>query len=127
MFRKRILAYIIDATLLEMIFMLINIIPFYDDYILLTQDLCKGYYIIYLVCLLLLFIGFIGKDLINGQSVGKRILNIRVVNENGEVPCVFCLFIRNITFFMWPIEFLLLLLDKKRLGERIAKTNVVEQ
>ena len=67
------------------------------------------------------------KDIINGQSIGKRIMRIRVVDLNGKKPSLFKLVIRNITIFIWPVEALLVLLDKQRLGDRLAKTKVVDK
>ena len=126
MFRKRILANIIDVMVADVFFCLIGIFIFYDEYILIEDNLDKIYYVIYLICLLLLFISFLGKDLIKGQSLGKKIIKIRVVNMRGETPNIFLLFLRNITFFIWPMEVFLWLLDKRRIGDIIARTTVVE-
>ena len=53
-------------------------------------------------------------------------MKIKVVDSGGNSPNIFQLFIRNITFYIWPIEALLVLFDKKKIGDRIARTNVVE-
>ena len=69
---------------------------------------------------------FIAKDAINGQSIGKKLMKIKVVDAHGKTPNIFKLIIRNITICIWPIEAILVLLNKKKLGDRLAGTNIVE-
>lgn len=123
-FRKRFLAFIIDMILFMVLYMVINIIPFYDDYILTSSNLNKQYYIIYLLCCLILYAAFICKDAKGGQSIGKRIMKIRVVDKNKNVPNILKLIVRNITIFIWPVEAILVLLNKKKIGDRLTKTDV---
>ena len=125
-FRKRILAFIIDIFILALLYMIIGIIPMYDDLILISEDLNKYFYIVFGMALLIITLAFIGKDAINGQSIGKRITKIKVVDDKGYIANIFKCIIRNITIYIWPIEALLVLLDKKKLGDRLAGTNVVE-
>ena len=75
----------------------------------------KMYYIFLLVFMFIYFF----KDVINGQSIGKRIMKIKVVDLNGNKASLFNLIIRNITIFIWPVEALLVLLNKERLGDRL--------
>lgn len=75
----------------------------------------KMYYIFLLVFMFICFF----KDVINGQSIGKRIMKIKVVDLNGNKASLFNLIIRNITIFIWPVEALLVLLNKERLGDRL--------
>lgn len=125
-FRKRVIAFMIDIAILMIVYMLVSIIPFYDDYILDSSDLNKYYYLIYLICLLIITLAFVCKDMIAGQSIGKRIMKIKIVNENGNIPNKIQIIIRSITFLIWPVEAFLVLMDKKRLGDRLARTNVIE-
>lgn len=67
------------------------------------------------------------KDLIfKNASIGKKALNLKVVTNNNEVPKKSQLIIRNITLLIWPIDFLVLLITKRRIGEIITKTKVIE-
>ena len=126
-FRKRLLAFIIDTTIFTIIFMLCNIIPIYDDFFR-EGYLNSVFYTVYLISLFVVMVAFVGKDVIKGKSIGKRIAKIKVVNsDNGNKPSFFRLFIRNITNFIWPIEALLLVIGKKRLGDVWAKTDVVSE
>ena len=66
------------------------------------------------------------KDIIKGASIGKRILGLAVRNSSNpsEVPPVSKLILRNIFMLLWPIEFLVLIFSTKKLGDRIAGTDV---
>lgn len=124
-FRRRALAFVIDIIVFMIVFVFVNIIPFYDDYILLSSDLERKYYVFYAISLLVISILFLGKDLIRGQSLGKKIAKIRVVVKGKGRLYVFQLLLRNITIFIWPIELVLLLLGKQKIGDVLAKTDVV--
>jgi len=71
---------------------------------------------------------YLCKDLIFSNGIGKRILRFRIQNSNLDLmPNAFQLYVRNLTFFLWPIEvFFLIQNPNKRLGDIIAKTKVVE-
>ena len=97
MFRKRILAFIIDMFILALLYMIIGIIPLYDDLILVSGDLNKYFYIVFGGGILIITLAFIGRDAINGQSIGKRIMRIKVVDKKGYNVSVFKGIIRNIT------------------------------
>lgn len=70
------------------------------------------------------------KDSFKGSSVGKWIMGIMVRDENNqnETPSFGRLFSRNLFIVIWPIEFIVLAANdqKKRLGDRVAKTVVVK-
>lgn len=117
---KRILAFIIDHVIICFLFILLAMI---EMFVKTDLDLFwKIYYIFLFVFMLIYFF----KDVINGQSIGKRIVKIKVVDTAGNKPKLFNLIVRNITILIWPIEALLILLEKKRLGDRLAKTEVVD-
>ena len=70
------------------------------------------------------------KDAIKGISIGKWIMGIMVrdaVNVDN-IPSIGRLFLRNLLVIIWPIEFFILATndEKKRLGDKIAKTTVVK-
>lgn len=76
------------------------------------------------------FLIYFAKDAIKGISVGKWIMGIMIRDENkpNEVPSFGRLFIRNLFIIIWPIEFIVLATNenKKRLGDKTAKTIVVK-
>ncbi len=117
---NRIVAFLIDHVIICVLFSLLGIVEMSVK--IENELLWEIYCIVALVPLCSYFI----KDIINGQSIGKRIMKIKVVDTNGKKPDLFNLIIRNITILIWPVEALLLLMGKKRLGDRLAKTDVIE-
>jgi uncharacterized RDD family membrane protein YckC len=76
------------------------------------------------------FVLYFSKDSIKGISVGKWIMGIMIRDENNQndVPSYGRLFLRNLFIIIWPVEFIMLATSdqKKRLGDKVAKTIVVE-
>ena len=76
------------------------------------------------------FLLYFAKDSIKGISVGKWIMGIMVRDENdqNEIPSFGRLFLRNLFIIIWPVEFIVLATNdqKKRLGDKVAKTVVVK-
>ena len=64
----------------------------------------------------------------NGQSLGKRFLNMRVVNNETMQPCsLLQSFLRNITFPLGIIDWVFIFFGShRRLGDFIASTIVVK-
>ena len=77
---------------------------------------------------LLWFLYMLFRDSIRGQSIGKRLLGLRVVQRNTEQPCTWQRsLLRNSTLAIFPIDLLFALSDeKRRLGDRFARTIVVK-
>jgi uncharacterized RDD family membrane protein YckC len=72
---------------------------------------------------------FLFKDaLFNGQSIGKKMLGINVVNKTDETYCdLKSSFLRNITLLLTIIDAIFILgVGKQRLGDRLANTIVVK-
>ena len=76
------------------------------------------------------FFLFFAKDSIKGISVGKWMMGIMVRDEKSpnEIPSFGTLLARNLFLIIWPVEFIVLATsqEKKRLGDKIAKTIVVK-
>ena len=117
---KRILAFLIDFLIAMLLIAIIGSISMIN---FTSIILSKIYGIVLIVSVFSLYF----KDIINGKSVGKRIMKIKVVDFKENTPSTFRLFIRNVTLCIWPIEFLRVLLGKERFGDIIAKTKVVQQ
>lgn len=76
-----------------------------------------------------LWVGYLFlKDGINGQSVGKRLLNIRVIDRNDGTPCNLPKsFIRGIIGTLGLIDIAFLLgANRQRLADHAANTLVVK-
>jgi uncharacterized RDD family membrane protein YckC len=65
----------------------------------------------------------------NGQSFGKKLLNIQVVNANTKHSCrVLESFLRNITFPLGFFDWVFIFFGKhRRLGDFIASTIVIKK
>jgi len=77
--------------------------------------------------LILLFL-ILNKDCINGMSAGKRTFGFKIIDhQTKELASDFQCMIRNITMFAWPLEVIMILINpKRRIGDYIAKTEVVK-
>jgi len=71
---------------------------------------------------------FLLRDSIPGQSIGKRVLGIKVVQLESGRPCNWGKSIlRNITHFVFLIDALFILSQRNmRIGDMVAKTIVVK-
>ena len=67
---------------------------------------------------------FIMKDALH-ISVGKRLLKLQIVAEDGSKADWRACVIRNLFLLFWPIEGIVLLASGRRIGDYVAKTNVV--
>ena len=68
------------------------------------------------------------RDILGNKSIGKRIFKLKIVNKNnGEEAGFVKRFLRNITWLLGPIDIIVFLISKERLGDKIVGTNVVEQ
>lgn len=116
--KQRILAFIIDMLLITLFIML----PAYVSCFL-------GYPLLILALFGLLVTCFLSKDCFNGQSIGKRLMKIQVVDrQTGNPVSNIRLMIRNLSLVVWKIEALILIITKeKRLGDMLAKTKVIHQ
>jgi uncharacterized RDD family membrane protein YckC len=64
----------------------------------------------------------------NGQSIGKRLLNIRVIHKDTMHPCsLFQSFLRNVTFPLGILDWAFIFFGShRRLGDFIASTIVAK-
>lgn len=70
---------------------------------------------------------YLCKDSIQGRSVAKRATKLQVVeNASGKVASPLRCFVRNLTFFLFPLEVIVALVNpSRRIGDFIAGTRVV--
>lgn len=115
--KLRLKALIIDVALISIIWIVVFAI-----YVYLLKESAKYDYKVGLSLLLSLFLC---KDGINGQSVGKRICNLKVVDYKGYSLSLLKLIVRNLFVFLAPIEFFVLLHNEKRIGDNVIKSRVI--
>jgi uncharacterized RDD family membrane protein YckC len=113
---KRLLAFGLDLMIIVAI---VNVL-FLSTYIIKSQFLLQ--FLSALMITLLLC-----KDCMNGQSIGKRLMKLQVVDNNTEENIsVVRHIVRNLFLPLWCIEILILMiLKKERIGDYVAKTKVI--
>ncbi|MBP5401605.1 MAG: RDD family protein [Treponema sp.] len=123
---KRIGAFFIDliiiAVIYEIPFFILVMIPMFQgamtDSLIIQRTL---------LCTFFGYILFIFKDVFKNGSLGKRIMKLKIIDsETKENASTGKRILRNITWIISWIEFLVYIAAKKRLGDMLAKTDVVE-
>lgn len=110
---KRVVAFLIDLMLAALISIVLGFI-FSDKY---------RQYPAYFGLAIILF-----RDVLTPfGSIGKKMLNLNLINHNKQQPSIGQKILRNITVFLWPIEGIVLFIAKKRIGDMIVKTEVVSR
>ena len=69
---------------------------------------------------------FVFRDVIfKGQSIAKRIFKLRIIdNETNNLPNMKKLIIRNLFFFIYPADAIILLVASKTLGDLVTNTTI---
>jgi uncharacterized RDD family membrane protein YckC len=66
------------------------------------------------------------RDVIGKKSLGKRILKLKIVNKNdGKEAVLIKRLVRNLTWLLGPVEIIVFLIVKERIGDKIAGTDVI--
>ena len=120
---RRLGAFLIDHFIFSFIFVFVFIfemLTFGDSY--------QPPVMPFIIALVLVFIVYGFRDIVKGQSIGKRVLGIGVrdIYDNFAVPSASRLFLRQVFSFIWPVEFLVLIFssDNRKIGDKIAGTGV---
>ena len=124
---RRIIAWIIDWNLSGLpcmiyttIFMEVFKRPSFENI---------GYILIFILLVFLYIITFVFRDVIfMGRSVGKRIFRLFVLDKNtNEKASVSQRIMRNLFFFIYPVDGIVLIITKESIGDKIANTIVVNK
>lgn len=149
--KHRAAAYIVDFIVTGIITLLVCLLCSFDVYrvlidsvfrrkdtLLSISEMFSFYRAIFISTLLVCAYFTLLPFLLNGQTLGKKVFKIRVVNEQGEKASLKRLFIREIfgkfllnfvSFFFGHLISLLLLQsrkDKKSIADILAATIVVD-
>ena len=124
---RRIIAYIIDWNIIIIIGFLISLIgPRFDVNYLITPSI--NMFSSYGIILSVLFYIFapLFKDIIFGyRSFGKLLCKLNIYSEDDKpIKNIGLLMLRNITFYFGVIDLVVLLVNKKSLGDLITNTCV---
>lgn len=123
---QRLGAFLIDCCIFSFVFVFVFLFAMFGT---LTAD--NNYeppILIFIFALVLIFIVYGFRDIVKGQSIGKRVLGIgiRDIYDNFAVPPTSRLFLRQIFSFLWMVEFLVLVFssENRKIGDKIAGTGV---
>ena len=88
-FHRRLIAWLLDVfVLLFYIYVVFKLIDFFDNRRMSSDDSERIWAIVLLMIVPLFTYHLFCEILMNGQSMGKRIMGLRVVNENGGCPAI---------------------------------------
>jgi len=124
---KRIIAGLIDffiSSTLQAVFMMLFLIrPFF---FLESKGEMYNVVILALIATFCALVYMLVRDIIGEKSIGKLIMKLKIINKNNEAEAVFSKrLLRNLTWLLGPCEFLVFLITKERLGDKIAGTKVI--
>lgn len=130
---ERILAYIIDALVLIVYVILLTTVFSLGN--IFSDDMDKIEWVMFLLFMVpLFFYDLLSETLLNGQSLGKKALGIKVISLNGESPRLGQYLIRwlfrfvDFTFTSYCCGLIMVAASEKRqrLGDMIAGTTVIK-
>jgi uncharacterized RDD family membrane protein YckC len=86
--------------------------------------------IVWYVALTIVIVGMLFRDGWRGRSLGKQILGLRLITPN-ERPCGYLRSVARNAGLIVPglnlVEVILVVVGKRRIGDKIAKTTVTEE
>jgi len=107
--KKRLVAMIIDFAIIMLISQVFVFMSFIEQNYLMK------------ITFSIMFSLFLCRDNLNGQSLGKRLMKIQVVdNSTMQTVTSFKYILRNLFLCVWPIELILVLINgDRRLGDYV--------
>ena len=124
---RRIIAWIIDWNLSGLPCLLYTTI--FMDVFKRTSIQSVGYILIFVLLVFLYPVTFVFRDVIfKGRSIGKRIFRLHVLDKNtNETASTKQRIIRNLFFFIYPVDGIILLVTKESIGDKAVNTIVVKK
>ena len=124
---RRIIAWIIDWNLSGLPCLLYTTI--FMDVFQRPSFQNIGYILIFMLLVFLYPVTFVFRDVIfKGRSIGKRIFGLYVLDKNTNEPAsIEQRIIRNLFFFVYPVDGIILIVTKESIGDRAVNTTVVKK
>lgn len=121
----RIAAFLVDALSLSILLILPASVISYS--LAWFGGSVKAIALVWFVALGVLVLGMLLRDGFRGRSLGKQMLGLRVITPRGERCGWGRSIVRNALLVLFPIEMILVLRGRPRLGDRLARTIVTEE
>ena len=121
----RIAAFLVDALSLSILLILPASVISYS--MAWFGGSMKAIALVWFVALGVLVLGMLVRDGYRGRSLGKQLLGLRLVTPHGD-RCGWTRSVaRNALLVLFPVEVFLVLRGRPRLGDRVARTAVMEE
>ncbi len=121
----RVAAFLVDALGMSILLILPSSVVSYT--MAWIGGSVKAIAIVWFVALGILAIAMLLRDGYRGRSLGKQMLGLRLVTPRGDGCGYFRSLLRNAALILFPIELILVLRGRARIGDRIARTAVTEE
>jgi len=121
----RIAAFLVDALSLSILLILPASVISYS--MAWFGGTVKAIALVWFATLGVLVLGMLLRDGYRGRSLGKQMLGLRLLTPHGERCGWGRSVARNSLLILFPIELVLVLRGKPRLGDRVARTIVTEE
>ena len=123
---KRIGAFVIDFIIIALIydipFFILVMFPILQGNALAGNAIMTRTFISTFIAYILL----VFKDIFKDGSIGKKIMKLKIIDsETNESTSLGKRILRNVTWFLSWIEIIVYFVTYKRIGDRLAKTDVV--
>ena len=124
---RRIIAWIIDWNLSGlpcMLFFALN-----PDFARYPSVQNAGVALLFVLLVLLYPVLFVFRDVIfKGRSIGKRIFGLYVLNKTTNEPAsIKQRIVRNLFFFIYPVDGIILIATKESIGDKVVNTVVIKK
>ena len=88
-----------------------------------------GYILIFMLLAFLYPVTFVFRDVIfKGRSIGKRIFGLYILDKNTNEPAsIKQRIIRNLFFFIYAVDGIILIVTKESIGDKAVNTTVVKK
>ena len=121
----RVAAFLVDGLCISILLILPASIISYS--LAWVGGAIKAIQIVWFVSLGILAIAMLFRDGYKGRSLGKQMLGLRVMTPAGEGCGWGRSVIRNAALLLFPVEVVLVLRGRPRIGDRIARTSVTQE
>jgi uncharacterized RDD family membrane protein YckC len=121
----RIAAFLVDGLVISILLILPASIISYS--LAWVGGAIKAIQIVWFVAIGILVVAMLLRDGYKGRSLGKQMLGLRVITPGGERCGWGRSVLRNLALVLFPVEVVLVLRGRARIGDRIARTSVTQE
>ena len=121
----RIAAFLVDGLVLSILLILPASLISYS--LAWVGGAIKAIQIVWFAAIGILVVGMLIRDGYKGRSLGKQMLGLRVTTPSGDGCGWGRSVARNSMLVLFPVEVVLVLRGRARLGDRLARTTVTQE